>query len=75
MVAFLGVLWKAPAIRHLGGFILLPVVLLMFLAGTVLYSGRNRRARPAVVLARIHVTLVSIGEGALMTSAVFTVLS
>jgi cytochrome c-type biogenesis protein CcsB len=75
VVAFLAVLWKAPAIRHLGGFILLPVVLLMFLAGTVLYS----RAQPLVPALQsywlaIHVTLVSIGEGALMTSAVLTVL-
>ncbi len=74
VVAFLAVLWKAPAIRHLGGFILLPVVLLMFLAGTVLYS----RAQPLVPALQsywlaIHVTLVSIGEGALMTSAVLTV--
>jgi cytochrome c-type biogenesis protein CcsB len=75
VVAFLAVMWKAPTIRHLGGFILLPVVLLMFLAGTVLYS----RAAPLVPALQsywlaIHVTLVSIGEGALMTSAVLTVL-
>jgi cytochrome c-type biogenesis protein CcsB len=75
VVAFLGVMWKAPTIRHLGGFIVLPVVLLMFLAGTVLYS----RAQPLVPALQsywlaIHVTLVSIGEGALMTSAVLTVL-
>jgi len=75
VLAFLGVMWKAPGIRHLGGFVLLPVVLLMFLAGTVLYS----RAQPLVPALQsywlaIHVTLVSIGEGALMTSAVLTVL-
>ena len=75
VVAFLAVLWKAPAIRHLGGFILLPVVLLMFLAGTVLYS----RAQPLVPALQsywlaIHVTLVAVGEGAFMTSAVLTVL-
>ena len=75
VLAFLGVLWKAPGIRHLGGFILLPVVLLMFLAGTVLYS----KAQPLVPALQsywlaIHVTLVSIAEGALMTSAVLTVL-
>src|SRR6476646_178157 len=75
VVAFLAVMWKAPSILHLGGFILLPVVLLMFLAGTVLYS----RASPLVPALQsywlaIHVTLVSIGEGALMTSAVLTVL-
>jgi cytochrome c-type biogenesis protein CcsB len=75
VVAFLLMLWRVPSIRHLGGFILLPVVLLMFLAGTVLYS----RAQPLVPALQsywlaIHVTLVSIAEGALMTSAVFTVL-
>ncbi len=75
VVAFLALLWKLPALRHLGAFILLPVVLLMFLAGTVLYS----QAQPLVPALQsywlaIHVTLVSIAEGALMTSAVFTVL-
>jgi cytochrome c-type biogenesis protein CcsB len=75
VVAFLLVLWKLPALRHLGGFVLLPVILMMFLAGTVLYS----RAQPLVPALQsywlaIHVTLVSIAEGALMTSAVLTVL-
>ena len=75
VLAFLGVLWKLPALRHLGGFILLPVILVMFLAGTVLYS----RAQPLVPALQsywlaIHVTLVSIGEGALMTSAVLSIL-
>jgi cytochrome c-type biogenesis protein CcsB len=69
------VLWKAPQVRHLGGFVLLPVILTMFLAGTVLYS----KAQPLVPALQsywlaIHVTLVSIAEGALMTSAVLTVL-
>jgi cytochrome c-type biogenesis protein CcsB len=68
-------MWKAPQIRFLGGFILLPVILMMFLAGTVLYS----RAQPLVPALQsywlaIHVTLVSVAEGALMTSAVLTVL-
>jgi cytochrome c-type biogenesis protein CcsB len=75
VVAFLAVLWKLPQLRDLGGFILLPVILMMFLAGTVLYS----RAQPLVPALQsywlaIHVTLVSIAEGALMTSAVLTVL-
>jgi cytochrome c-type biogenesis protein CcsB len=75
VVAFLAVLWKLPALRHLGGFVLLPVVLLMFLAGTVLYS----RAQPLVPALQsywlaIHVTLVSVAEGALMTSAILTLL-
>jgi len=75
VIAFLAVLWKLPVLRHLGGFILLPVILVMFLAGTVLYS----KAQPLVPALQsywlaIHVTLVSIGEGALMTSAVLSVL-
>jgi cytochrome c-type biogenesis protein CcsB len=75
VLAFLGVLWKLPTLRHLGGFVLLPVILLMFLAGTVLYS----EAQPLVPALQsywlaIHVVLVSIAEGALMTSAVLTVL-
>jgi cytochrome c-type biogenesis protein CcsB len=75
VIAFLGVLWRLPSLRHLGGFVLLPVILVMFLAGTVLYS----KAQPLVPALQsywlaIHVTLVSIGEGALMTSAVLSVL-
>lgn len=75
VLAFLGVLWRLPALRHLGGFVLLPVIVMMFLAGTVLYS----KAQPLVPALQsywlaIHVTLVSIAEGALMTSAVLTVL-
>jgi cytochrome c-type biogenesis protein CcsB len=75
VLAFVALLWKVPQIRHLGGFILLPVILVMFLAGTVLYS----KAQPLVPALQsywlgIHVTLVSIAEGALMTSAVLTVL-
>ena len=38
VTAFVALLWKAPQVRYLGGFVLLPVILLMFLAGTVLYS-------------------------------------
>jgi cytochrome c-type biogenesis protein CcsB len=73
--AFLVVLYKAPSIRHLGSFVLLPVVLMMFLAGTVLYS----KASPLVPALRsywlaIHVTLAAFSEGALMTSAVLTAL-
>ena len=75
VIAFLAVLWRAPQLRHLGGFILLPVILMMFLAGTVLYS----QAQPLVPALQsywlaIHVTLISVAEGALMTSAVLTVL-
>jgi cytochrome c-type biogenesis protein CcsB len=75
VLAFLGLLWKAPSIRRLGGFILLPAIVMMFLAGTVWYS----RAQPLVPALQsywlaIHVTLAAVSEGALMTSAVLTVL-
>ncbi|HEU5007175.1 MAG TPA: c-type cytochrome biogenesis protein CcsB [Jatrophihabitantaceae bacterium] len=75
VIAFVAVLWKLPQLRHLGGIILLPVILLMFLAGTVFYS----KAQPLVPALQsywlaIHVTLVSVAEGALMVSAVLTVL-
>jgi cytochrome c-type biogenesis protein CcsB len=73
VAAFLAVLWKAPQIRHLGGFVLLPVVLLMFLAGTVLYS----QAQPLVPALQsywlaIHVSSIAVAEGILMTSAAIT---
>ena len=75
VIAFIALLWRAPQIRHLGGIILLPVILVMFLAGTVLYS----KAQPLVPALQsywlaIHVTLVAIAEGAFMTSAVLSVL-
>jgi cytochrome c-type biogenesis protein CcsB len=75
VIAFFGVLWKAPSIRRLGGFVLLPAIVMMFLAGTVWYS----RAQPLVPALQsywlaIHVTLAAVSEGALMTSAVLTVL-
>jgi cytochrome c-type biogenesis protein CcsB len=75
VLAFLVLIWKAPSIRRLGGFILLPAIVLMFLAGTVWYS----RAQPLVPALQsywlaIHVTLAAVSEGALMTSAVLTVL-
>jgi cytochrome c-type biogenesis protein CcsB len=75
VVAFLLVIWRAPQIRHLGGFLLLPVILLMFMAGTVFYS----KAQPLVPALQsywlaIHVTLAAVSEGAFMTSAGLTVL-
>lgn len=75
VIAFLIVLWKAPQVRHLGGFILLPVILLMFMAGTVFY-GEAQKLVPALqsYWLAIHVFLVSIAEGALLTSAVLTIL-
>ena len=74
VLAFVAVLYKLPAIRFLGGFILLPVILVMFFAGTVFYSD----AEPLVPALKsywlaIHVTLIAVAEGAFMTSAVLTI--
>jgi cytochrome c-type biogenesis protein CcsB len=75
VLAFLGLLIKIPQVRYLGMFLLFPVVVLLFLAGTVLYSA----AEPLVPALRsywitIHVTTISIGTGIFMVSFVSTVL-
>jgi cytochrome c-type biogenesis protein CcsB len=75
VVAFLGALWRAPQIRYLGVFVMLPVILVMFLAGTVLYA----KAEPLVPALQsywlaIHVSAAASAEGILMTSAVSTML-
>ena len=75
VVAFLISLARAPQIRYLGLFVMLPVILVMFLAGTVLYA----KASPLVPALQsywlaIHVSAAASAEGILMTSAVITVL-
>jgi cytochrome c-type biogenesis protein CcsB len=75
VIAFIAVLCAVPQIRYLGGFVLLPVIVIMFFAGTVWYS----QAQPLVPALQsywlaIHVTLAATSEGALMTSSVLTVL-
>jgi cytochrome c-type biogenesis protein CcsB len=75
IVAFLVVLSRAPQLRYLGLFVMFPVVVLMFLAGTVLYS----QASPLVPALQsywlaIHVTAAASSEGVLMTSSVLTIL-
>lgn len=75
VAAFLGVLVRLPQVRYLGMFLLMPVVVLLFLAGTVLYSD----ASPLVPALRsywivIHVTTVAIGTGIFLVSFVGTVL-
>jgi cytochrome c-type biogenesis protein CcsB len=75
VIAFLALVVKIPQIRYLGMFLLFPIVVLLFLAGTVLYSA----AAPLVPALRsywitIHVTTVSIGTGIFMVSFVATVL-
>jgi cytochrome c-type biogenesis protein CcsB len=75
ILAFLGALWRAPQIRYIGVFVMLPVILLMFLAGTVLYA-KDAPLVPALqsYWLAIHVTAAAGSEGILITSAVFTVL-
>jgi cytochrome c-type biogenesis protein CcsB len=75
VTAFLVVLVRQPQVRHLGMFVMLPVVLLMFLAGTVLYA----KAGPLVPALRsywlaIHVSAAVIATGIFLVSFVATVL-
>ena len=75
VVAWLAVLARLPMLRYLGVFVLLPVVILMFLAGNVLYA----KAQPLVPALQsywlaIHVSAAASGEGMLMTSAVLAML-
>jgi cytochrome c-type biogenesis protein CcsB len=75
VLAWLIVLWRMPALRFLGMFVLIPVVAIMFLAGNVLYA----KAAPLVPALQsywlaIHVSAAASGEGMLMTSSVLTIL-
>ncbi|MDQ3762259.1 MAG: c-type cytochrome biogenesis protein CcsB [Actinomycetota bacterium] len=65
----------ATALRRLGGFVLLPVVVLLFLAGTVLYA----QAAPLIPALNsywitIHVSAAAIASGILLVSGVASVL-
>jgi cytochrome c-type biogenesis protein CcsB len=69
------VLLRQPKVRYLGAFVMLPVILLMFLAGTVLYA----KAAPLVPALRsywlaIHVTSAILATGIFLVSFVTTVL-
>jgi cytochrome c-type biogenesis protein CcsB len=73
--AWLVVLYRRPELRRLGVFVLLPVVVLMFLAGTVLYT----QTAPVVPALRsywlaIHVTAAVIASGILLLGGVASVL-
>ncbi|HZG90579.1 MAG TPA: c-type cytochrome biogenesis protein CcsB [Pseudonocardia sp.] len=75
VVAWLVVLRRAPVTRPMGLFVLLPVVVLMFLAGTVLYA----EAAPLVPALRsywliIHVSTIGISSGLLLVPGVASVL-
>lgn len=73
--AWLVVLRRRPELRRLGAFVLLPVVILMFLAGTVLYT----QTAPVVPALRsywlaIHVSAAVIASGVLLLAGVASVL-
>jgi cytochrome c-type biogenesis protein CcsB len=73
--AWLVTLWRMPKLRYLGMFVMIPVIIVMFLAGTVLYA----KAAPLVPALQsywlaIHVSAAATGEGMLLTSAVLSML-
>jgi cytochrome c-type biogenesis protein CcsB len=75
VVAWLVVLRRAPGLRVVGLFVLLPVVILLFLAGTVLYA----RAAPVVPALRsywlvVHVTTITTSSGLLVVPGVASLL-
>jgi cytochrome c-type biogenesis protein CcsB len=75
VIAYLVVLVRLPQVRYLGMFLLFPVVVLLFLAGTVLFEPAEALV-PALgsYWIAIHVTTISIGTGIFMVSFVATVL-
>ncbi|WP_280416300.1 c-type cytochrome biogenesis protein CcsB [Nocardia carnea] len=69
------VFMRDPRYRSMWAFLLVPVLILMFLAGTVLYSD----AAPVVPALRsfwlpLHVTIVSIGSGVFLVSGIASLL-
>jgi cytochrome c-type biogenesis protein CcsB len=74
VVAWLGVLARSPGLRYLGLFVMLPVLIVMFLAGT-LYTKASKLV-PALqsYWLAIHVSSIAVAEGILMTSAALTTL-
>ncbi len=73
-VAWLATLLKMPQLRYLGLFVMMPVLLVMFLAGT-LYTKASKLV-PALqsYWLAIHVSSVAVAEGILMTSAAITMM-
>jgi len=75
VVTWLVVLRRVPALRAVALFVLLPVVILLFLAGTVLYA----RAAPVVPALRsywlvVHVTTITVSSGLLFVPGVASLL-
>jgi len=75
VLSFLAVLVRQPQLRHLGGFVLFPVLVLMFLGGTVLYAQAEQLV-PALhsYWLAIHVSAISVGIGIFLVSSVATML-
>lgn len=73
-LAWLGTLWRAPQLRYLGMFVMLPVLLVMFLAGT-LYTKASKLV-PALqsYWLAIHVSSIAVAEGIMLTSAAMTIM-
>jgi cytochrome c-type biogenesis protein CcsB len=75
VLGWLFMLRRTPSLRPIGAFVLLPVEVLLFLAGTALYVD----AAPVMPALQsywlmIHVTAVSIASGLLMVSGVTSML-
>jgi cytochrome c-type biogenesis protein CcsB len=75
VVTWIVVLRRAPALRPVGLFVLLPVVILLLLGGTVLYT----QAAPVMPALKsywlvIHVTTISISSGLLLVPGVASLL-
>ena len=74
VVTWVIVMWKFP-VRHLTGFLLLPVVILMFINGTLLYT-IAAPVQPALqsYWLVIHVSAAIIGSGVFLVPGVASVL-
>ena len=75
VVTWLVVLRRVPALRAVALFVLLPVLILLFLAGTVLYA----RAAPVVPALRsywlvVHVTTITVSSGLLLVPGIASLL-
>lgn len=69
------VVLRAPRLRKMWVFVLIPMLILLFVAGTVLYAD----AAPVVPALqsywlRIHVSVISLGSGVLMISGITSLL-
>jgi len=74
VLAWLVTLTRMPTLRYLGLFVMMPVLLVMFLAGT-LYTKASQLV-PALqsYWLAIHVSSIAVATGILMTSSVLTIL-